>query len=188
MDKQACPRETQSANAMHFQAMCMCCAKLLQSCPTLFDPMDCSTSGSSVHADYPGKNTGVGCHALLHGIFLTQGLNHIFYISWLVGRFFTTRATWEQYAKVPKLRQSWGGASENRCLQRNSWTPQPGLRTTTLQLFPPLSWHSALHRCPIFCWNLPCRHLKSPGGLSSRPGAAWLLLVNGNWEQMVSGT
>ena len=25
--------------------------------------------------DFPGKNTGVGCHALLQGIFLTQGLN-----------------------------------------------------------------------------------------------------------------
>ena len=25
--------------------------------------------------DYPGKNTGVGCHALLQGIFPTQGLN-----------------------------------------------------------------------------------------------------------------
>ena len=25
--------------------------------------------------DAPGKNTGVGCHALLQGIFLTQGLN-----------------------------------------------------------------------------------------------------------------
>ena len=23
----------------------------------------------------PGKNTGVGCHSLLQGIFLTQGLN-----------------------------------------------------------------------------------------------------------------
>ena len=23
----------------------------------------------------PGKNTGVGCHSFLHGIFLTQGLN-----------------------------------------------------------------------------------------------------------------
>ena len=27
------------------------------------------------HGDSPGKNTGVGCHALLQGIFLTQGLN-----------------------------------------------------------------------------------------------------------------
>ena len=25
--------------------------------------------------DFPGKNTGVGCHALLQGIFLTQGSN-----------------------------------------------------------------------------------------------------------------
>ena len=25
--------------------------------------------------DPPGKNSGMGCHALLQGIFLTQGLN-----------------------------------------------------------------------------------------------------------------
>jgi len=37
--------------------------------------MDCSLSGSSVHGDFSGKNTGVGCHALLQGIFPTQGLN-----------------------------------------------------------------------------------------------------------------
>ena len=37
--------------------------------------MDCSPPGSSVPGDSPGKNTGVGCHALLQGIFLTQGLN-----------------------------------------------------------------------------------------------------------------
>ena len=42
---------------------------------TLCDPMDCSLPGSSVHADSPGNNTGVGCHALLLGIFPTQGLN-----------------------------------------------------------------------------------------------------------------
>ena len=43
-----------------------------QSCPTLCDPMDCSPPSSSVHGGYPGKNTGVGCHALLQGIFSTQ--------------------------------------------------------------------------------------------------------------------
>ena len=31
--------------------------------------------GSSVHGDSPDKNTGVGCHPLLQGIFPTQGLN-----------------------------------------------------------------------------------------------------------------
>ena len=34
-----------------------------------------SSPGSSVHGDSPGKNTGVGCHTLLQGIFPTQGLN-----------------------------------------------------------------------------------------------------------------
>ena len=50
-------------------------AKSLQSYPTLSDPMDCSPTGSSVHGASPGKNTGVGCHALLQGIFPTQGSN-----------------------------------------------------------------------------------------------------------------
>ena len=38
-------------------------------------PTVCSLVGSSVHGDSPGKNTGVGCHALLQGIIPTQGLN-----------------------------------------------------------------------------------------------------------------
>ena len=41
-----------------------------QLCLTLCDPMD--RGGASVHGDSPGKDTGVGCHALLHGIFPTQ--------------------------------------------------------------------------------------------------------------------
>ena len=51
-----------------------------QSCLTLCDPMDCSLPGSSFHGDSPGKNIGVGFHALLQGIFPTQGLNlHLLY-------------------------------------------------------------------------------------------------------------
>ena len=46
-----------------------------QSCLTLCDPMDCSPPGSPVHGDSPGKNTRMGCHALLQGIFPTQGWN-----------------------------------------------------------------------------------------------------------------
>ena len=46
-----------------------------QSCPTVCNPMDCSLPGSSVHGDSPAKNTGVGCLALLQGIFPTQGSN-----------------------------------------------------------------------------------------------------------------
>ena len=43
-----------------------------QSCVTLCHLIDYSPPGSSV-LDSPGKNTGVGCHALLQGIFSTQG-------------------------------------------------------------------------------------------------------------------
>ena len=46
-----------------------------QSCLTLCSPMDYSPPGSSIHGDSPGKNAEVGCHALLQGIFPTQGSN-----------------------------------------------------------------------------------------------------------------
>ena len=39
------------------------------------NPMDYSPPGSSVHGDSPGKNTRVGCLALLQGIFPRQGSN-----------------------------------------------------------------------------------------------------------------
>ena len=42
---------------------------VVQSCPPLCSPIDCSPTGSSVHGDSPGENTGVGCHFLLQGIF-----------------------------------------------------------------------------------------------------------------------
>ena len=42
--------------------------KVTQSCPTLWDPMDCPWNS-------PGQNTGVGSLFLLQGIFPTQGSN-----------------------------------------------------------------------------------------------------------------
>ena len=66
-----------------------------QSCPTLFSPMACSSPGSSVHGDSPGKNTGVGCHALLQGIFPIQESNQsLLHCS----RFFTSWANWEAHS------------------------------------------------------------------------------------------
>ena len=48
--------------------------------------------------DSPGKNTGVGCHALFQGIFPTQGLNpRLLRLPALAGGFFTTRTTWEAH-------------------------------------------------------------------------------------------
>ena len=55
--------------------MCMCEMRVLvaQSCPTFCDPMDYNSPGSSVHGDSSGRNTGLGIHSLLWGIFRTQG-------------------------------------------------------------------------------------------------------------------
>ena len=52
----------------------MCCAVLSRSVMSnSCDFMDCGLPGTSGHGDSPGKNTGVGCHALLQEIFPTQG-------------------------------------------------------------------------------------------------------------------
>ena len=42
---------------------------------TLYDPMDYSPPGSSVHGDSPGKNTGVAGHAHPQGIYQTLESN-----------------------------------------------------------------------------------------------------------------
>ena len=47
---------------------------IIQSCPTLCNPMDCCLPGSSVHGILQARRR-VGCHAFLQGIFLTQGSN-----------------------------------------------------------------------------------------------------------------
>ena len=75
-------------------------AKSLQSFSTLSNPLNCSSL--LCPWDSPGENTGVGCHALLQGIFLTQGLKPGFLclLHWQVGFFFTTSATWETWGET----------------------------------------------------------------------------------------
>ena len=69
-------------------------AKMLQSCPTLCNPMDCSPLGSSVHGILRARILEWGCHFLLKEIFPTQGSNTGI-LHWQAGRFITTSATWE---------------------------------------------------------------------------------------------
>ena len=49
------------------------CAQPLQSCQTLCYHME--PTRLLCLWDSPGKNTGMGCHALLQGVFPTQGWN-----------------------------------------------------------------------------------------------------------------
>ena len=80
-DLAPCPQYSESpggyvmdVTATWWQRILKVCAKSLQLCPILCNPMDCSLPGSSVHGISPGKNTGVGCHPS-RGIFPTQGSN-----------------------------------------------------------------------------------------------------------------
>ena len=71
--------------------VCVLCSGA-QSCPTLRDPVDRSPPGSSVHGNSPGKNSEVGCHALLRG---SSQLRDQTQISCIAGGFFTSWPTRE---------------------------------------------------------------------------------------------
>ena len=64
-----------SADSFASSAFACMCAKSLQSCPTLCNPVGCSPPGSSAHGIFQARmNTGVHCHTLLQ-IFPAQGSN-----------------------------------------------------------------------------------------------------------------
>ena len=50
-------------------------SEITQSCPTLCDLTDYKPTRLRCPWNSSGKNTGVDCHSLLQGIFLTQGSN-----------------------------------------------------------------------------------------------------------------
>ena len=80
-----------SLGISHVNRVCVCVCVCVRaracvlSCVRLFaTPWTAACRGSSVHEISPGKNTGVGCHFLLQGIFPTQELYpHL--LCWQVG-------------------------------------------------------------------------------------------------------
>ena len=60
-----------------------------------FQPYGLWTASLLCPLDFSGKNTGVGCHFLLQGIFPTQDSNPV--SPALAGGFFTTSTTWEAW-------------------------------------------------------------------------------------------
>ena len=71
------------------------CAKSLQSCPTLCNPMDCSPPGSFLHAILQARiQDGLPCAP--PGDLPNPGIEPAFLMSPAsAGRFFTTSAAWE---------------------------------------------------------------------------------------------
>ena len=83
--------KTQDLPAHFGNSFFMLCL-VAQSCPTLCNPMVCSPPGSSVQGDSAGKNTGVGCHALLQRSSQPRDRTQV---SCIAGGFFTVWATRE---------------------------------------------------------------------------------------------
>ena len=60
---------------------CWNICSVAQLCPTLCDSLDCQPLMLFSFWEFPGKNTEVGCHFLLQGIFLVQGSNlHLWHL------------------------------------------------------------------------------------------------------------
>ena len=68
------PNQTSISMSKVCKSVVVCKPRIAQSCPTLCNPMNC-THQAPRPRDSPGKNTGVGYHFLLQGIFPTQGPN-----------------------------------------------------------------------------------------------------------------
>ena len=72
------------------------CAKSLQWCLTLCNPMDCNPTASSCPWDSPGKTTGIGLAFPSPGDLPNPGIKPTSPVSpAFVSRFFTTSSTWE---------------------------------------------------------------------------------------------
>ena len=86
-----------STNTNH-TVLCLKCVCVLdtQSCPTLCDPMDLQPTRLLCPRDSPGKNTGVGCHVLLQGVFLTQGSSpSLLHYGWILYHLSHREALWQ---------------------------------------------------------------------------------------------
>ena len=137
--------------------MCNTCVHT-QSRLILCDPMNCSLSGPSCPWDSPSKNSEVGCHFLLPGIFPTQGSNPCLLCLLPSGGFFITelplKPRWTS-KEVPK----------SRLLTTHMWTLFPeeirhqekSQREEQTEIFHPVSspiislWSSPLEQEP---WGL----------------------------------
>ena len=70
-----------------------------KSCLAVCHPVDCSLPGSSVHRDYPSKNTGVHCHFRFQGSSLARDQ---ICVSWIAGQLFNKLIPTQQFKTLKK--------------------------------------------------------------------------------------
>ena len=107
------------------RGVCVCvCVCVCVHSVALCNPMDCSLPGSSVYGILQAKNTGVGCHFLLQGIFLTQGfISHLLHLlDWQVD------SLPHHFANKGLSRQSYAFSSSHVWMweldYKESWAPK----------------------------------------------------------------
>ena len=96
-------------------------AKLLQSCLTLCNPIDCSPPGFTRPWDSPGKNTGVGCHCFLQRM-IVKSLSRV--------RLFVTPWTAAHQAPPPmgfSRQEYWSGVPLPSPVMTLYWTQKRGV-------------------------------------------------------------
>ena len=133
----------------------MCCAVLL-SHVRLFaiDPMDYSPPGSSGHWDSTGKNTRMGCHALLQDVYLT----YVLYILYNIGRYICVYIY--TYVRISVLSFPTGSVGKE-----SAWSAGG---TGDAGSIPGLGWSPGEgngNYSSILTWKIPWT--KEPGGLQS---------------------
>ena len=79
---------------------------------------------ASLSVGSPGKNTGLGCHALLQGIFPTQGLNLCLCVFCTAGRFLT----------IESLGKPWRGKQGVGIYIKKVWWGEGHLKVKIQQL------------------------------------------------------
>ena len=86
-----------------FNLYVLCCAYLLSHVLLFAAPWTVAPPGSSVHGDFPGKNTWVGSLSLLQGIFLTQELNQgLLHCRQILYQLSSQRSPWNLYILIQK--------------------------------------------------------------------------------------
>ena len=119
-----------------------CCLKWIVSCSVILNslwPLELQPTGLLCPWDFPGKDTGVGCHFLLQGIFPTQGSN----LGLLQYRQIPYLLGYEGSSLLFHLRTNCGGGDEDN---------RPPLKGPT---------HALLHSVPMTLQQAianPCLH------------------------------
>ena len=111
------------------------CAKLLQSCLTLFNPMDCSLPGSSVHGISQARILEWVAVPSSRGSSRPRDPSRISYVSCIGSWFFTLSAAWE----APVFSQS--GASNPRLKTMLLSIACITCHTSLIALLPELALH-----------------------------------------------